>query len=61
MNNSLYDKITIVLVLYEEEFILISQWLESIKHFNIIIIEKKVIVRVLKNLPKKHTILLRAN
>jgi len=39
MNNNLYDKITIVLVLYEEEFKLISQCLESIKHFNIIIID----------------------
>jgi GT2 family glycosyltransferase len=39
MNNNLYNKITIVLVLYEEEFKLISQCLESIKHFNIIIID----------------------
>ncbi len=39
MNVSLYKEITIVIVLYEEEFSLINQCLENIKNFNIIIID----------------------
>ena len=39
MNNNLYNKITIVIVLYEEDLQLINQCLENIKNFNIIIID----------------------
>jgi len=41
MNYDLYNKITIVIVLYEENLQLISQCLENIKNFDIIIIDKK--------------------
>ena len=39
MNVNLYNKITIVIVLYEEKFELIDKCLENIKNFNIIIID----------------------
>ena len=39
MNDNLYKEITIVLVLYEEDFKLINQCLENIKNFNIVIID----------------------
>ena len=36
--DNLYDKITIVIVLYEEEFELINQCLESIKNFQNLVV-----------------------
>ena len=54
--DNLYDKITIVIVLYEEEFELINQCLENIKNFNIIIIDnagnKKLKKEINKNYAK---------
>tara|TARA_B110001452_G_scaffold198287_1_gene168234 strand:+ start:2505 stop:3380 length:876 start_codon:yes stop_codon:yes gene_type:complete len=39
MKDDLFDKITIVIVLYEEKFELINKCLENIKNFNIIIVD----------------------
>ncbi len=57
MNDSLYNKITIVLVLYEEEFKLISQCLESIKDFNIVIIDNASNKKLKKEIKKNFNIL----
>ena len=43
MNDNLYNEITIVIVLYEEEFELINRCLNNIKNFNIIIFHVKII------------------
>ena len=51
--DNLYDKITIVIVLYEEEFELINQCLESIKNFNIIIIDNAGNKKLKKEIQKK--------
>jgi N-acetylglucosaminyl-diphospho-decaprenol L-rhamnosyltransferase len=56
MNDNLYDKITIVIVLYEEEFQLISQCLENIKKFNIIIIDNAGNKKLKNQLNKKFDI-----
>ena len=57
MNDNLYNKITIVLVLYEEEFKLINKCLESIKHFNIIIIDNAGNKKLKKQINKNFNIL----
>ena len=54
---NLYDKITIVIVLYEEEFELINQCLEGIKNFNIIIIDNAANKKLKKEIQKKFNIL----
>lgn len=55
--DNLYDKITIVIVLYEEEFELINQCLEGIKNFNIIIIDNAGNKKLKKEIQKKFNIL----
>ena len=57
MNDNLYDKITIVIVLYEEELELINQCLENIKDFNIIIIDNAGNKKLKKKIKKKFNIL----
>ena len=57
MNNSLYNKITIIIVLYEEEFGLINDCLENIKNFNIIIIDNAGNKKLKKQIQKKFNIL----
>ena len=44
MNDNLYNEITIVIVLYEEEFELINRCLDNIKNFNIIFDLKKIYI-----------------
>ena len=39
MNDTIHKEVTIVIVLYEEKFELISRCLENIKNFNIIIVD----------------------
>ena len=56
MNNNLYKEITIVLVLYEEEFKLINQCLENIKNFNIVIIDNAGNKRLKQKINKKFDI-----
>jgi N-acetylglucosaminyl-diphospho-decaprenol L-rhamnosyltransferase len=56
MNISLYDKITIVIVLYEEEFELIYHCLQNIKNFNIIIIDNAGNKNLKKKIQKKFDI-----
>ena len=55
--DNLYDKITIVIVLYEEEFELINKCLEGIKNFNIIIIDNAGNKKLQKEIQKKFNIL----
>jgi len=57
MNVSLYKEITIVIVLYEEEFSLINQCLENIKNFNIIIIDNAGNKKLKKKIKKNYNIL----
>jgi len=57
MNDNLFDKITIVIVLYEEEFELIDRCLENIKKFNIIIIDNAGNIRLKNLIQKKFNIL----
>ena len=56
MNNNLYKEITIVLVLYEEEFKLINQCLENIKNFNIVIIDNAGNKKLKQKINKKFDI-----
>ena len=58
MNDNLFDKITIVIVLYEEEFELIDRCLENIKKFNIIIIDNAGNKKLKKQIQKKFNILI---
>jgi len=57
MNDSLYNEITIVIVLYEEEFELINRCLDNIKNFNIIIIDNAGNKKLKNKLIKKFNIL----
>ncbi|MDA9071234.1 glycosyltransferase [Candidatus Pelagibacter sp.] len=56
MNNNLYNKITIVIVLYEEDLQLINQCLENIKNFNIIIIDNAGNKKLKNGIQKKYDI-----
>ena len=56
MNYDLYNKITIVIVLYEENLQLISQCLENIKNFDIIIIDNAGNKKLQKEIQKKYDI-----
>ena len=57
MNDNLYNEITIVIVLYEEEFELINRCLNNIKNFNIIIIDNAGNKKLKNKLIKKFNIL----
>jgi GT2 family glycosyltransferase len=57
MNDNLYNEITIVIVLYEEEFELINRCLDNIKNFNIIIIDNAGNKKLKNKLIKKFNIL----
>ena len=57
MNDNLYKEITIVLVLYEEDFKLINQCLENIKNFNIVIIDNAGNKKLKQKINKKFNII----
>ena len=57
MNDNLYNKITIIIVLYEEEFELINRCLNNIKNFNIIIVDNAGNKKLKNKLIKKFNIL----
>ena len=57
MNDNFHNEITIVIVLYEEKFELISRCLENIKKFNIIIIDNAGNKKLQKKIQKKYNIL----
>ena len=56
MNDNLYNEITIVLVLYEENFNLIGQCIESIKDFNIVIVDNAANKKLKKKIKKNFNI-----
>ena len=56
MNYGLYDKITVVLVLFEEEFTLIDRCLDNIKNFDIVIIDNAGNRELKETIQKKYQI-----
>ena len=57
MNDNFHNEITIVIVLYEEKFELINRCLESIKNFNIIIVDNAGNRKLKKKIQEKYNIL----
>ena len=57
MNDTIHKEVTIVIVLYEEKFELISRCLENIKNFNIIIVDNAGNKKLKKQIQKQYKIL----
>jgi GT2 family glycosyltransferase len=57
MNDNFYNKITIVIILYEEKYELIDRCLENLRNFDIIIIDNAGNIKLKDKVQKKYKIL----